>query len=140
MDLPDLGHFSRSKDKTETKPVFTADDLERYRGRLESVLVAPAVREYLVDLVRATRKPADYGLDLGTLLEMGASPRATIALTRASKANALLRGRDYVTPFDVKSIALEVLRHRILISYEADAEGFTADDVLQRFLDKIPVP
>ena len=140
LDLPDLGHFSRSKDKTETKPVFTADDLERYRGRLESVLVAPAVREYLVDLVRATRKPADYGLDLGTLLEMGASPRATIALTRASKANALLRGRDYVTPFDVKSIALEVLRHRILISYEADAEGFTADDVLQRFLDKIPVP
>ena len=140
LDLPDLGHFSRGNDAAASRPVFTADDLDTYRQRVENVRVATSIREYVVDLVRATRRPADYGLDLGTLLEMGASPRASVALTRASKAHALMRGRDYVTPFDVKSVAPDTLRHRILISYEADAEGFSADDVLQRFLDTSPVP
>ncbi len=74
------------------------------------------------------------------MLELGASPRATIALVRAARAHALLPGRDYVTPHDVKSLARDVLRHRIIISYEADAEGLTADDLLGRILDRIPVP
>jgi MoxR-like ATPase len=104
------------------------------------VRAAPAIKEYVVDLVRATRDPARYGLDLAPLLEMGASPRATISLVRAARAHAFLRGRDYVTPHDVKSLARDVLRHRILISYEADAEGLTTDDILGRLLDSIPVP
>jgi MoxR-like ATPase len=90
--------------------------------------------------VRATRDPPAYGLDLAPLLELGASPRATIALMRAARAHALLHGRDYVTPHDVKSLAPDVLRHRILVSFEADAEGLSADDILARFLDRIPVP
>ncbi len=84
--------------------------------------------------------PAAYGLPLAPLLELGASPRATIALVRAARGHALLAGRDFVTPHDVKSLARDIMRHRILVSYEADAEGLSADDLLQRILDHIPVP
>ena len=77
---------------------------------------------------------------MAPLLELGASPRATIALVRASRAHALLAGRDFVTPHDVKSLARDIMRHRILVSFEADAEGLSADDILQRILDHIPVP
>ena len=84
--------------------------------------------------------PAAYGLPLAPLLELGASPRATIALVRAARGHALLAGRDFVTPHDVKSLARDIMRHRILVSYEADAEGLTPDDLLQRILDHIPVP
>ena len=87
-----------------------------------------------------TRDPAAFGLPLAPLLELGASPRATIALLRASRAHALLAGRDFVTPHDVKSLARDIMRHRILVSFEADAEGLGPDDILQRILDHIPVP
>ena len=86
----------------------------------------------------ATRRR--YGLDLAPLLELGASPRATIALVRAARSHALLSGRDYVTPHDIKSLARDILRHRIILSYEADAEGLSADDLLGRILDRIRVP
>ena len=115
-------------------------DVLALRAEAAAVRVAPAIKEYAVDLVRATRDPAGYGLDLSPLIELGASPRATIALVRAAQGHALLNGRDYVTPHDVKSLARDVLRHRILISYEADAEGLTADDILDRLLAHIPVP
>jgi MoxR-like ATPase len=111
-----------------------------FRARAGSVRVAPAIKEYIVDLVRATRDPAHYGLNLAPLLELGASPRATIALVRASRGHALLSGRDFVTPHDVKSLTRDVLRHRVIVSYEADAEGLSADDILGRILDHIPVP
>ena len=111
-----------------------------FRARAAAIRVAPAIKEYVVDLVRATRDPARYGLDLAPLLELGASPRATIALVRAARGHALLSGRDYVTPHDVKSLARDVLRHRIIVSYEADAEGLAADDILGRILDHIRVP
>jgi MoxR-like ATPase len=124
----------------DAPPVFGPADLRTLRARATAIRVAPAIKEYVVDLVRATRTPARYGLDLAPLLELGASPRATIALVRAARGHALLSGRDYVTPHDVKSLAREVLRHRIIISYEADAEGLTADDILGRVLNHIPVP
>ena len=98
------------------------------------------MKEYIVDLVRATRDPASFGLPLAPLVELGASPRATIALVRASRGHALLAGRDFVTPHDVKSLARDIMRHRILVSFEADAEGLAPDDILQRILDHIPVP
>ena len=111
-----------------------------FRALAASIRIAPAIKEYIVDLVRATRDPAAYGLPLAPLLELGASPRATIALVRAARGHALLAGRDFVTPHDVKSLARDIMRHRILVSYEADAEGLSADDLLRRILDHIPVP
>jgi MoxR-like ATPase len=111
-----------------------------FRDLAASIRIAPVIKEYMVDLVRATRDPAAYGLPLAPLLELGASPRATIALVRAARGHALLSGRDFVTPHDVKSLARDIMRHRILVSYEADAEGLSADDILQRILDHIPVP
>ena len=111
-----------------------------FRKLTASIRVAPAIKAYVVDLVRATRDPAAYGLGLAPLLELGASPRATIALLRAARGHALLSRRDYVTPHDVKTLARDVMRHRIMISYEADAEGLSADDILGRILDHIPVP
>lgn len=140
LELPDIADPSSPLTPADEAPLFGPDDVMRLRAQAASVRVAPAIKEYVVDLVRATRDPAAHGLDLGPLLELGASPRATIALIRVAKAHALLEGRDFVTPHDVKSLARDVLRHRILISYEADAEGLSADQILTRFLERIPIP
>lgn len=141
LDLPSIAERPRSEAASdETLPLFGPRQLLQFRALATSVRVAPAIKEYVVDLVRATREPARYGLDLEPLLELGASPRATIALVRASKGHALLSGRDYVTPHDVKSLTRDVLRHRIIASYEADAEGLSPDDLLGRILDHLPVP
>src|SRR5439155_1609878 len=111
---------------------FGPDQVRALRARTAAVRAAPAIKEYVVDLVRATRDPAAAGLEIAPLIELGASPRATLALVRSAQAHALLSGRDYVTPHDVKTLARDVLRHRIVVSYEADAEGLTADDLLGR--------
>jgi MoxR-like ATPase len=140
LELPDVAEAGTGPAAIERAPLYGPADVLALRSRAEAVRVAPSIKEYVVDLVRSTRDPAGYGLDLAPLLELGASPRATISLIRASRANALLHGRDYVTPHDVKSLARDVLRHRILVSYEADAEGLSADDILGKFLDRIPVP
>ena len=140
LDLRDVSEGTSEVTAAGPSPLFGPADVLAYRARAAAVRVAPAIKGYVVDLVRATREPSSYGLDLAPLLELGASPRATIALVRAARAHALLAGRDYVTPHDVKSLARDVLRHRILVSYEADAEGLSADDILGRFLDRIPVP
>src|SRR5262249_53257104 len=96
---------------------------------------------YIADIVFATRRPGDFGLpDLKTLIQFGASPRASIYLTRAAKAYAFLQGRGYVMPQDIKSIGMDVLRHRVLISYEAEAQDLTSDHLVQRIFDKIDVP
>ncbi len=121
-------------------PLFGPDEVRSLRAQSSRVLVARAIQEYAVDLVRATRDPELYGLGLAPLIELGASPRATLALVRAAQGHALLCGRDYVTPHDVKSLARDVLRHRIVASYEADAEGLGPDDLLGRILDQIRVP
>ena len=141
LDLPNVADTSRPGERPpELPPLLGPGDVLACRALAASVRVAPALKEYVVDVVRATREPARYGLDLGPFLELGASPRATIALVRAAKAHALLLGRDYVTPHDVKSLTRDVLRHRIIISYEAEAEGLSADDLLGRVLDHVPVP
>jgi MoxR-like ATPase len=141
LDLPSVAELSRDESRApEPAPLFGPGDVLAFRRAAASVRVAPAIKEYVVDVVRATREPARYGLELAPFLELGASPRATIALVRAAKGHALLSGRNYVTPHDVKCLARDVLRHRIIISYEADAEGLGADDILGRVLDHIPVP
>ncbi|MFO0893005.1 MAG: AAA family ATPase [Isosphaeraceae bacterium] len=141
LDLPSVTEGAHSESWTDDEdPLFGPADVLAFRRLAATVRVAPAIKEYVVDLVRATRDPEAFGLGLAPLLELGASPRATIALIRAARAHALLCRRDYVTPHDVKSLARDVMRHRIMISYEADAEGLSADDILGRILDHIPVP
>jgi MoxR-like ATPase len=121
-------------------PVFGAAEVRALRARSARVHVAGPIREYVVDIIRATRDPEAQGLGLAPLIELGASPRATLALVRAAQAHALLAGRDYVTPHDVKSLALDVLRHRVVPSFEADAENLRADDLIRRILDHLRVP
>ena len=127
-------------DSPAARPVLGPAELRQLRRAVDAVHVADLVRGYIADLVRATRRPADYGLDFGALIDCGASPRATIALFRASKAYAILNGRDYVTPGDVKALAPDVLRHRVSLSYEAEAGEARAEDLVRRVLDGVAVP
>jgi MoxR-like ATPase len=116
-------------------------DIIAARGAAGRVYIDDKIKDYIVDIVHATRAPGEYGLDeLARMIEFGASPRATISLAIASRAHAFMQGRGYVTPHDVKSIGLDVLRHRVLVTYEAEAEERTAEDVVQRIFDALPVP
>jgi MoxR-like ATPase len=111
------------------------------RHRIAELYVDERIVDYIVDIVHATRKPGEAGLgDLAPLIEFGASPRATIALAQASRAHAFLRGRTFVTPDDVKAIAPDVLRHRVITTYEAEAEEVTSDIIVQRVLGAIESP
>ncbi len=105
-----------------------------------SIYMDEKIFRYIIDIVQATRNPDQYGLDAGDLIEYGASPRASIYLALAGKARAMLEGRGYVTPHDIKSIAKDVLRHRIILTYEAIAEDVTTDKIITSILDKVPVP
>ncbi len=102
--------------------------------------MADPLEEYLLQLVLATRNPAAYGEDLGRWLQYGASPRATIALDRCARAKAWLDGRDFVAPEDVQSIAYDVLRHRLILSYEAEAEGVSTDQFIRELIRRVAVP
>ncbi len=121
-------------------PVTNVADILRMRSLVDSVYLDDKVKEYIIDLVLATRDPQAFKLDLAPFIQYGASPRATLYLTLASKAHAFISGRGYVTPQDVKSIGGDVLRHRITISYEAEAEEMTSDALVQRIFDGVPVP
>jgi len=121
-------------------PVLGAEEILRLREVVRGIYIDDKVKRYIVDLVFASREPKRFGLDLEPLIAYGASPRATIYLAQAAQAHALLRGRGYVTPDDVKSIGLDVLRHRILVTFEAEAEEISAASVAQRILDSVEVP
>lgn len=122
-------------------PVVTTAEIMNARQAVDDLYLDPKIRDYIVHLVVATRDPAKHGLrDLAGYLRYGASPRATIALALAARAWAFIQGRAFVTPQDVKAIAPDVLRHRLLLTYEAEAEDLTADDLVRRLLDTIPVP
>jgi MoxR-like ATPase len=121
--------------------VLSADAVRRLVERVRAVYVDERVRDYVVALVTATRRPQDVGLtELKHLIAFGASPRATLAFSEASRAVAFLRGRGYVVPEDVKEIAKDVLRHRILLTYEAEAENVTTETVVERVLERVEVP
>jgi MoxR-like ATPase len=125
----------------ELRPVTTRDDVLSARRVVDQIFVDDKVKRYVVDLVHATRDPGAAGIaELDGMLEMGASPRASIYLTKAAKAHAFLRGRGYATPHDVKNVAMDVLRHRVVLTYEAEAEGRSAEDVIDRILVGILVP
>jgi len=125
---------------TDLAPVLDAAGLEELRQAVDAVYVDPKVKAYLVDVVRATRHPAEYGLDLGGLIQLGASTRAVLALYRGAKAHAFLAGRGYAAPEDVKALAPDVLRHRLVVSFEAEADDLRPDHLVKQVLDKLPVP
>jgi len=132
--------MSTSAPNLTVQPVVTVEDILAAREVVNTIYIDQKVREYIVDLILATRDPKAYGLDLNGYVQYGSSPRGTINLTIASKAAAFLNGRGYVTPQDVKSLALDVLRHRVTVSYEAEAENLTSEAVVQKIIDTIPVP
>jgi len=107
---------------------------------VDSVYMDDKIKNYIVDLVFATRDPQAYKIEIADLIQYGASPRATIYLALAAKAYAFLQGRGYVTPQDVKTIGMDVLRHRVIVSYEAEAEDLTSESVIKRIFDEVPVP
>src|ERR1700678_4397751 len=122
------------------RPVVSAAQIVEARHVVNALYVDEKIRDYIVDLVLATRPPLAASLNLNGYIQTGASPRATINLTLAARAIAFLNGRHYVTPQDVKSIAMDVLRHRVAVTYEAEAENITSEDVIQKILDALPVP
>ena len=121
-------------------PIISPQDIRRLRQKTATIYLDEKIEEYIVNLVDASRNPTAYKLNIRHLIQYGASPRATIFLAMAAKANALLAGRGFVTPQDVKTIAMDVLRHRIIITYEAEAEEKTSEDVVQLILDTVEVP
>ncbi len=125
----------------EVRKVAKPEDILAARSTVEKIWIDEKVRDYLVDVARATRNPTEYNISgLDGMIETGASPRASISLMKASKAHAFLQSRSYVTPHDVKSVAIEILRHRVILTYEAEAEGKSNDDIIQKILDNVPVP
>ncbi len=125
----------------EPDPVVEPQEIVRARSTVGEVYIDPKVEQYIIDIVFATRQPKDYGLsELEDLISYGASPRASIFLAKAAKAHAFLKRRGYVTPEDVRAIGLDILRHRVIVTYEAEAEEVTSEDVVQKVLNTVEVP
>ncbi|MBF0478652.1 MAG: MoxR family ATPase [Candidatus Omnitrophica bacterium] len=140
-ELEILKRMSFTSHTIEVLPIMTPEQILRARSVVDDIYVDDKVQKYIVDIVDATRYPEKYKLnDLKGLIQYGGSPRATINLTIASKAYAFLQGRGYVTPQDVKSIGMDVLRHRVIVTYEAEAEEKTSEDVVTRIFNEVPVP
>ena len=139
-ELKVLEMMSSTMASPRTSPVVTVQDIDDSRALMDQIFIDPAVQRYIVDLVRATRNPEKVDSRLEGMVRAGASPRATINIALAAKALAFTRQRGYVTPQDVKDLAHDILRHRILLSYEAEAANKTSDNVIDSILSKVPVP
>ena len=135
-----LDSMATTDPQLSVRPVVSAGQILKAREIVNTIYVDDKVKDYIVDLVLATRPPTAASLKLNGFIQTGASPRATINLTLAARATAFLNGRHYVTPQDVKTVAMDVLRHRVTVSYEAEAENVSAEDVIQKILDTLPVP
>jgi len=135
-----LDRMAVTDKKFDISPVIKPADIAEVRSIVDEIYVDEKVKDYIVDIVCATRDPKKYGLELGSFISYGASPRATIYLAVAAKAHAFVQQRGYVTPQDVKSVGPDVLRHRVIVSYEAEAEDKTSEDIIQAIFDNIEVP
>ncbi len=136
-----IDRMASSRPPVEVEAVIDVEEIGAARTVVDKIHLDERVRDYIVDLVRTTREPALFGLEkLERYIEFGASPRASIALAIAGRAHAFMQGRAFVTPGDVKAIAPDVMRHRVIVSYEAMAEEVLPDDIVRRVLDKVPVP
>lgn len=130
-----------TNEKKEIRPLLRPEEILDAQKVVEKIYIDEKIERYIVDIVFATRFPADYSLnDLTSIISFGASPRASISLARAARSYAFLRGRGYVIPEDVRAVAHDVLRHRIGLSYEAEANNITADEIISEILDKVEVP
>ena len=121
-------------------PVISPKDILRLRALVDEIYIDDKIKDYIIDIVFASRDPKAYNLELEEFIEYGASPRATIYLALASKAHAFIKGRGFVTPQDVKSIGMDVLRHRIIVTYEAEAEEINSEGIIQKIFDNVEVP
>lgn len=139
-ELEILRRMATTGELPTVQSVATPADILEARRLVGLIQVDERLQEYIVDLIMATRDPLAYGLPLDEMIQFGASPRATISLTLAAKANAFLAGRDFVTPDDIKDIAMDILRHRLLLTYEAEAEEKTSEDLISEILRIVPVP
>lgn len=139
-ELEILDRMATTSDIVETSPVVTAEVVAKCRKLVNKIYIDPAVREYIVELVHTTRRPGKIDTSLAPLVRSGASPRATINLALSAKARAFSEGRSFVTPQDIKDLAPDVFRHRILLSYEAEAENITTDDIITKILQRVVVP
>ena len=135
-----LERMAHTSTDIKVEPVIGPNTILDARKAVDEIYVDDKIKEYILDIVFATREPAKYNLDIADYLRYGASPRATLALTTGARAHAFLQGRGYVSPQDVKSIAPDILRHRIIVSYEAEADELTSDDLIEKLLSEIPVP
>jgi len=135
-----LRRMARSNPNKAVEPVISPEDILRLRTLSDEIYMDEKIEEYILDIVQVTRAPEEYGLQIGDLIRYGASPRATIALCMASRAYALIQGRGYVTPQDVKSVGLDVLRHRVIVTYEAEAEEKTSEDLIRQIFNTVKVP
>ncbi len=135
-----LDLMARTSGLPVAQPVVSPKQIMDARKVINDIYIDDKVKDYIVDLVCATRNPKTYKINLEGMIQLGASPRATIALTLSAKAHAFLKGRGYVTPQDVKSVAMDVLRHRVAVTYEAEAEDKTSETIVQKILDELPVP
>jgi MoxR-like ATPase len=147
MDYPSEDEEMRVLDlagTTEDMPLPTPmvhlEAIQEARQVVNRLYLDEKVKRYIVRLVHATRRPDEYGVHIAPLIRVGASPRATINIALTSRAHAFLEGRSYVTPHDVKSVAMDVLRHRVTVTYEAEAEGLNSEQIIARLLDELPVP
>jgi MoxR-like ATPase len=135
-----LDLMATSAPNLSVSPVVDPAQIIAARSVVNSIYIDDRVKDYIVDVVWATREPATYNLKLDGLIRYGASPRATIFLALAARAHAFLNGRGYVTPQDIKSIGTDVLRHRVIVSYEAEAETITSETIIERIFAGLPVP
>jgi MoxR-like ATPase len=135
-----LDRMAVTDKKLDIKAVISPADIFEVRAVVDEIYIDEKIKDYIVDVVLATRNPEKYGMNIGGFISYGASPRATIYLTLAAKAHAFIQQRGYVTPQDVKSIGADVLRHRVIVSYEAEAENKTSEDIIKTIFDTIEVP
>jgi MoxR-like ATPase len=139
-ELAILNRMAAIEPDVSVEPVLSAAEILDLRQEIDAIYLDDKIKRYIVDLVHATRRPKDYGLELTRFVQYGASPRATIYLTRGAKGQAFLQGRAYVTPEDVKTIGMDVLRHRVSLTYEAEAEDVSTESIVQQIFDRVKVP
>ena len=135
-----LDLMSSTNATPETQQVISMADIRKAREIINNIYIDDKVKDYIVDMICCTRQPEKYQINISDFIQLGASPRATIALTLSAKSHAFLRGRGFVTPQDVKSVAHDVLRHRISVTFEAEAEEKSSEVIIQKILDELPVP
>ena len=135
-----LDRMAATNVQFDISAVVSPEDISQVRGVVDEIYIDEKIKDYIVDIVCATREPDKYGIEMANFINYGASPRATIYLAVAARAHAFIQQRGYVTPQDVKSIGPDVLRHRVIVSYEAEAEDKTSEDIIKTIFDSVEVP